>query len=79
MNDGMNYGAIGRWLVGAAAVLAIVGGLLLLLNRFGVNRLPGDIVWRREGLRIYVPLGLMILVSVILTILFNIVFRVLRK
>ncbi|MGZ6682274.1 MAG: DUF2905 domain-containing protein [Solirubrobacteraceae bacterium] len=49
----------------AAAMLAVVGGAILLTAKFGLSRLPGDIVIRRDDVTIYIPLGLMIALSVI--------------
>ncbi len=62
-------------LVAGAVVLLVLGGLFLLLGRFGVERLPGDLVFRRGNLTVYFPIGLMILLSVVGTIVLNIVFR----
>jgi hypothetical protein len=55
----------GRLLLVAGAVLAILGGALLLAGKLEIDRLPGDIVIRRDGLTIYIPLGLMIAVSLL--------------
>ena len=55
----------------AAVVLAAVGGLLLVLGKLGVGALPGDVLYRRGNFVLYVPLGLMIVLSVVLTILLN--------
>ena len=71
----MELGGIGRLLIGAAVVLLVVGGIFLLLGRLGLDRLPGDLVFRRGGLTVYFPIGLMILVSVVGTILLNIFLR----
>ena len=60
---------IGKVLLIAAAVLAVIGGGLLLASKLGLDRLPGDIVIRREGLTIYIPLGLMVVASVAGTLL----------
>ena len=49
--------------------------MLILLDRFGLGRLPGDIVWRRDNVTVYIPIGLMILLSLILTLLLNFFFR----
>ncbi len=56
-------------------MLLVLGGLLFLLGRFGVDRLPGDLVFRRGDFTLYFPIGLMILLSVVGTIVLNIVFR----
>jgi len=62
-------------LIGGAVVLLVLGGVYFLLGRFGVDRLPGDLVLRRGNFTLYFPIGLMILLSVIGTIVLNIVFR----
>jgi hypothetical protein len=56
-------------------VLLILGALFLLLGRFGVDRLPGDLVFRRGSLTVYLPIGLMILLSIVGTILLNLFLR----
>jgi hypothetical protein len=66
---------IGKLLIGGAIVLLVLGGLFLLLGRFGIDRLPGDLVFRRGNATFYFPIGLMILLSLIGTIVLNIVFR----
>ncbi len=71
----MGFEGIGKLLVAGAVVLLVLGGLFLLLGRFGVERLPGDLVFRRGNLTVYFPIGLMILLSVVGTIVLNIVFR----
>lgn len=71
----MNMGGIGRLLLVLAGLLAVVGLVLVLLDRFGLGRLPGDIVWRRDNVTVYIPIGLMLLLSLILTLLLNLFFR----
>jgi Protein of unknown function (DUF2905) len=66
---------VGKLLIGGAAVLLLLGGVFLLLGRFGVDRLPGDLVFRRGNFTLYFPIGLMILLSIVGTIVLNIVFR----
>jgi hypothetical protein len=67
--------SIAKLLLVAAAVLAVIGGGLLLASKLGFERLPGDIVIRREGLTIYFPLGLMVVVSVAGTLLLMVLRR----
>ncbi|MDQ3863811.1 MAG: DUF2905 domain-containing protein [Actinomycetota bacterium] len=67
--------SIGKVLIGGALALLVLGGLFLLLGRFGVERLPGDLVFRRGNFTLYFPIGLMILLSVVGTIVLNIIFR----
>lgn len=69
----MNLGAFGRMLLVAGAVLAAVGILLVVAERFPglrIGRLPGDLAVERERWRFYFPLGTSILLSVVLTLLF---------
>jgi uncharacterized membrane protein len=57
-------------------VLLVVLGLLAwsgALNWFG--RLPGDIRIERETVRVYIPIVSMLLLSVVLTLLLNLVRR----
>jgi multisubunit Na+/H+ antiporter MnhG subunit len=71
----MGLEGIGKLLIGGAVALLVLGGLFLLLGRFGLERLPGDLVFKRGHLTVYFPIGLMILVSVVATILLNLFFR----
>ncbi len=71
---------VGRLLLIAGAVMAAMGGVLLLAGR-GIpwlGRLPGDILVHREGVTLYVPIVTMLLVSVVLPVLLNVVFRIFR-
>ncbi len=71
----MGLEGIGKVLIGGAVVLLVVGGLMLLLSRFGLERLPGDLVFRRGNATVYFPIGLMILISIVGTILLNLFLR----
>lgn len=71
----MSLESIGKLLIGGAVVLIVLGAIFLLLSRFGLDRLPGDLVFRRGNFTVYVPIGLMILVSVVGTVLLNIFLR----
>ena len=57
--------------------LALVGLVLQfapgLLSWFG--RLPGDIYIEREGTRIFIPITSMIVLSLVLTLIVNLLFR----
>ena len=58
-----------------AAALAVVGGALLLASKLGLGRLPGDLVVRRGNFTLYAPIGLMLLLSLVATILLNLFWR----
>jgi uncharacterized membrane protein len=71
----VGLGDLGRLLIGGAVVLLVFGVILVLLGRFGMDRLPGDLVLKRGNFTLYFPVGLMILLSVVGTILLNLFFR----
>lgn len=62
---------LGRVLLVVGLVVAGVGLLLLLADEVGLGRLPGDLVWEGENWTVYVPLGWMVLLSVLLTLVLN--------
>jgi hypothetical protein len=49
-------------------VLLLVGLIIFAAERFGLGRLPGDIVIEREGFTLYLPLATSLLVSLGLTL-----------
>ncbi len=71
----MGLEGIGKLLIGGAVVLLVLGGLFLLLGRFGIDRMPGDLTFQRGNFTVYFSIGLVILASVVGTIVLNVVFR----
>jgi hypothetical protein len=68
--------SIGKSLILFGIVLIVIGSVFVLFGKvpwFG--RLPGDIIIKREGFTVYFPLATMVLLSLLLTILFNIIGR----
>lgn len=55
----------GKNLLLIAAAVAVIGVILVIVGKLGLGRLPGDIVIHRDGLTIFVPLGSMLLLSVV--------------
>jgi DUF2905 family protein len=66
---------MGRILLLTAAAFAVVGAGMLLASKLGIGRLPGDVVIKRGNFTLYAPIGLMIVLSLVLTIVLNLVFR----
>ena len=67
---------LGRMLVLMGILIVIIGVLLLLAGRVPfLGRLPGDIVYQRGNFTLYIPLMTMLLLSLILTIILNLLFR----
>ena len=56
----------------SALVLAIVGLGALGLAKLGVDRVAGTLSWRSENVTVFVPIGLMLLVSIVGTIVLNV-------
>ena len=70
---------LGRWLMIAGGGLLILGVLLTLAGRIpGLGRRPGDIFIQRENFSFYMPLGTMIVVSLVLTVILNLIARLFR-
>ncbi len=71
---------LGRWLMLLGALLFLIGGLLVLLARWGfpLGHLPGDFVFRRGNVTCVFPLATSILVSVALTVILNLLARWLK-
>lgn len=67
---------VGRTLLLIGLVVAVVGLVLLLAPRIPfIGRLPGDIRFERDGVVVFIPLGTMLVVSLILTLVLNIIGR----
>lgn len=60
--------ALGKTLLWAGLVLALIGGALWLFGRSGGGFFPGDIVIQRKDVRFYFPVVTCILVSVVLSL-----------
>lgn len=72
----MSASGLGKLLLAIAAVLALAGGILVLLGgRVPFGRLPGDLTIRRGNFRLGIPLATSLLISVVLTIVLNLVLR----
>jgi hypothetical protein len=72
-------GEIGRWLIGLGLLLVTVGAVFLLAGRIPwLGQLPGDIRIEREHVRVFIPLGTMLVVSLVLTVIINIIARIWR-
>ncbi|MDP9250379.1 MAG: DUF2905 domain-containing protein [Chloroflexota bacterium] len=66
---------IGRILLVLGIVLVIVGGLAAIGVRLPFGRLPGDIAITGEHGGLFIPIGTMIVISLVLTLLANLFLR----
>jgi hypothetical protein len=65
---------IGKFVLLLGIVLILLGGAILLLDRFHIlhlGRLPGDIRIHRGNFTLYFPLVSCLLLSILLTFLFS--------
>jgi hypothetical protein len=68
---------IARLLIIGGIGLVVIGLLVQLAIQFlpGLGRLPGDIVIQRDNFTLYIPLGTMIVLSLMLSLLLNLAAR----
>ncbi|HEX9363434.1 MAG TPA: DUF2905 domain-containing protein, partial [Candidatus Dormibacteraeota bacterium] len=63
---------VGRMLLVFGVLLVVIGGALML---FGRVHLPGDFTFRSGNTTVYIPVATSIVLSIIATIVLNLVFR----
>ena len=71
----MDVSALGRLLLVVGIVVAAVGGFLALGGRLPFGRLPGDISVQGQNRGFFFPVVSCIVLSVVLTVLLNIIIR----
>jgi hypothetical protein len=64
-----------RYPLVVVAFIAVVGLLIFASVRFGLGRLPGDIIVDRDGFVLYLPITTSILVSLLLSLILWLVSR----
>lgn len=67
----------GKLLMAAGAILLAAGALLYILGTFFpmLGKLPGDIAVTKKNVTVFFPLTTMIIVSVVLTLILNLIAR----
>ncbi len=69
---------IGRHLLILGGLIALVGAALLLGERLGLGRLPGDFLYKSESegskITIGLPLATSLILSIVATIVLNLLF-----
>ncbi|HZX47319.1 MAG TPA: DUF2905 domain-containing protein [Clostridia bacterium] len=71
----MGFDAIGKIILTFGLIMVLVGGGLLLIGKLGLGKLPGDIFFQRGNTTFYFPLATSLIVSLVLTIILNLIFR----
>lgn len=77
----MSLETIARILIIAGISLFVIGGLIYLFSRLGINlfQLPGDIRLQSGNVTCLIPLVSSIVLSIVLTLILNVVIRFLNK
>jgi len=60
---------IGKWLISAGIVIALLGALVMILGRIGLFKLPGDLEFGSKNWRLFLPIASCIVISIILTVI----------
>ena len=61
---------LGKTLIFVGFMVLIAGIILLILGKLGIiNRIPGDIVIKKEGFTFYFPIVTCILISIIFSLI----------
>ena len=70
-----------RWIIIAGLVLIMVGVLIAVASRVGIplGRLPVDILIQGENASCFVPIASMLVLSLLLTIILNILIRIFNR
>jgi hypothetical protein len=67
-----SFDGLGKTLIFLGLVLAVLGGILLLLPKIPwLGKLPGDIFFKGEKWTFHFPVTTCIVISIILTLLFS--------
>ena len=63
----------GKWIILAGLLIVLVGVVIYFFHAHlrWIGRLPGDIRVEKENFRFYFPITTMILLSILVTVLFN--------
>lgn len=63
---------LGRGLILFGLILILIGALMAFVGK--VPRLPGDVLIRRDGTVIYIPIVSSIVLSILLTVILSLLF-----
>ncbi len=69
---------IAKLLIFCGIAAVAIGVLLFFAGKLGMGQLPGDFAWKRGQTSIYFPVATSIIVSIVLTVVVNLVLRFFR-
>ena len=74
------FEGIGKIIIIAGIIMVILGVILIFSDRIPLlGKLPGDIVIRKDGVTFYFPVVSLLLLSVVLTLIINFIWRLIGK
>ena len=76
----MDGAQVAKWVIIAGVILVAVGAAMWIAARLGlpIGRLPGDVHVRSDRVSFHFPVVTCIVVSVVLTILLNVLLRLFK-
>ena len=68
----------GKWIIVAGIIVVVIGILIYFFHdKFNwLGKLPGDIRIEKENFRFYFPVTTMIIISIVLTLIINIIKKI---
>jgi hypothetical protein len=68
-------------LVLLGGVFILAGGVVYLLSRLnmGLDRMPGNFVYRCENMTVFIPCAASIVISILLMVILNIILRMMNR
>ena len=73
----INLTSIAKYCIFIGIFLFVTGCILYFLSKFniGIGKLPGDILIQKDNFTFYLPIATSIIISIILTIVLNLITR----
>lgn len=75
----MDLQGIGKVIIVAGLALAVLGLVIWFGGRLGLGSLPGDVRFDNESWGCYAPIGSMIVLSLLLTVVVNVLLRLFNR
>ncbi len=63
--------AFGKTFIIIGIILIVFGGILIIGQKLGLGRLPGDILIKKENFTFFFPIVTCIIISIILSLILN--------
>ena len=67
--------SVGRALIVVGLLIVAIGVVVTIAGALGLGRLPGDLEFKGRNVRVSVPIASSIIVSIVLTIVLNLLVR----